>query len=50
MQNRHININTVISAATELGVSQGIGTRRAVVSSLANTDKQLPPPYFTYVK
>ena len=50
MQNRHININTAISDATELGVSQGIGARRAIVSSLENTDKQLAPPHFTYVK
>ena len=51
MQNGHtnININTTISAATELGVSQGIGARRAVVSSLENIDKPLdltPPPLY----
>ena len=51
MQNGHININTTISAATELGVSQGIGVRRAVVSSLENIDKPLDtPPHFTFVK
>ena len=43
MQNGHININTTISAAPELGVSQGIVR---VVSSLENIDKPLdtPPP------
>ena len=46
-----VNINTVISPAAGLGVSQDIAARRAVASSAERANKQLAtPPHFTRVK
>ena len=54
MRNGHIdvNINTTISPAAGLDVSQSTVACRAVASSLEKTNKQLdyPPPHFTRVK
>lgn len=52
MRNGHsdANIDTVISLAAGLGVSQDVTVPRAVVSSLENTNKQLVLPHFTNIK